>query len=162
MIEIDATFIALVAFILFFAALFFLGVPKQLAGMLDQRSAAIAKELAEARRLREQAAALLADYEAKKAAADKQAEEIVAHAKEQAVALAAETRAQMSEALKRREREAEEKITQAEAQAMADVRAAASEAALAAAEKILRAHLTPAKQAELVERGAAELARKFG
>jgi F-type H+-transporting ATPase subunit b len=159
--EVDATFVALIAFILFFGVLIYFGAPKQVGAMLDQRSQAIAKELDDARRLREQAASLLAEYEAKREAAKKHAEEIIAHAKDQAAMLAAETRAQMGETLKRRERQAEEKIARAEAQAVADVRAAAADAAVQSAEQILRAQLNPAKQAALIESGAAELTKKF-
>jgi F-type H+-transporting ATPase subunit b len=162
MITIDATFIAFLALILFGALLVYLKVPSQVGAMLDQRSAAIAKELSEAKKLREQAAALLVEYQAKKAAAERQAQDIVSQARTQAAAVAAETRLQMTEALKRREKEAEDKIARAEASAISEVRAAAAEAAVAAAEQILRKELTGAKQAELVSKGAAELATKFG
>src|SRR5262245_59891097 len=93
--EIDATFVALLAFVLFFIVLIWLKVPGMLINALDARSQAIAKELHEARRLREDAERLLAEYQAKQAAAEVEAEAIVAHAKEQAAALAAETREQM-------------------------------------------------------------------
>ncbi len=161
MITVDATFIAFVALILFAALLVWLKVPAQIGVMLDQRSAAIAKELADAKKLREEAAALLAEYQAKKAAAERQAQDIVIQARAQAAAMAAETRMQMAEALKRREKEAEDKIARAEASALAEVRAAAADAAMAAAEQILRKELTAAKQADLVTKGAAELAKKF-
>jgi F-type H+-transporting ATPase subunit b len=161
-IEYDATFFALVALILFLAALWYLKIPAQIGAMLDQRSAEIGKELAEAKRLREQAAALLVEYQAKKAAAERQAQDIVTQARTQAAAVAAETKAQMAEALKRREKEAEDKIARAEASAVSEVRAAAADAAVKAAEEILRKELTGAKQAELVTKGAAELAIKFG
>ncbi len=160
--EVDATYIATVAFILFFGALIYLKIPAQIGAMLDQRSAAIAKELGEAKKLREQAAALLVEYQAKKAAAERQAQDIVTQARTQAAALAAETRVQMAEALKRREKEAEDKIARAEASAVSEVRAAAADAAVKAAEEILRKELTGAKQAELITKGAAELATKFG
>jgi F-type H+-transporting ATPase subunit b len=160
-IEIDATFIAFVSLVLFFAALIYLKIPAQIAGMLDQRSKAIAQELEEARRLRAQAAALLAETQAKKAAAEAHAQELLLHAREQVAVLAAEGKIQIADALKRREREAEEKIARAEAQATADVRAAAADAAIAAADQMLRAQLTPARQADLVTQGATELAKKF-
>ena len=60
-IEIDATFIALVAFTIFFAVMIYLKVPGMVLSALDQRSAAIAKELHDARRLREEAEKLLKD-----------------------------------------------------------------------------------------------------
>jgi F-type H+-transporting ATPase subunit b len=160
-IEFDATFFAFVALVLFFGVLWYLKIPAQIGSMLDQRSAAIGKELAEAKKLREQAAALLVEYQAKKAAAERQAQDIVSQARTQAAAVAAETRTQLAEALKRREQDAVDKIARAEASALAEVRAAAAEAAMAAAEQILRKELTAAKQAELITKGAAELAKKF-
>ena len=80
-IEIDATFIALVAFTIFFAVMIYLKVPGMVLSALDQRSAAIAKELHDARRLREEAEKLLADYKAKHAAAETEAKAIVDAAK---------------------------------------------------------------------------------
>jgi F-type H+-transporting ATPase subunit b len=161
-IEIDATFIALVALCLFVGVLIYLKVPAMVAGMLDTRSQEIAKELAEAQRLKDQAAALLAEYEGKRQAAEAQATEIVAQAKVQAAQLAAESKAQLAEALVRHERAAEEKIARAEAQAIADVRAAAVDAAVAAAEQALKAGLGGPGQAQLVDRGVAELSKSFG
>jgi F-type H+-transporting ATPase subunit b len=159
--EIDATFIAFCALIIFFGVLIQLGVPGMVAGMLDTKSADIAKELADAKALKEQAAALLAEYEGKKAAAEAQASEIIAQAKVQAEALAAETKVAMSELLARHEKSAGEKIARAEAQALAEVRAAAVDAAVDAAEKVLKRDLNAAGQSTLVERGVSDLARNF-
>jgi len=161
-IEIDATFIALVAFILFFAVLIYFKVPGMVLKALDQRSEAIGKELHEARRLREEAEALLKSYQAKHAAAETEAATIVAHAKEQADVLAEEIREQMTAAIARRQRQAEERIAQAQAKAEADLRVAAAEAALAAAEKMLREGLDAGAQAQLVSQGVSDLQRKFG
>src|SRR5690606_32779890 len=97
--EVTATEVAFVALLLFFGLLIYLKVPQQIAGMLDSRSQAIAKELHEARRLREEAEALLADYETKRAAAETEAQAIVEAAKEQAAAVAEETRLAMQAAM---------------------------------------------------------------
>ena len=161
-IELDATFVALVAFILFFGVVIFFKVPGLILTSLDNRSQAIAKELHDARRLREEAEALLAQYKAKQAQAEADAQTIVAHAKEQAEALGEEIRAQMQAAMARREQQAKDRIAQAEQKAADDVRAAAAEAAIAAAERLLRQRMTPEAQARLVAQGAQELARKFG
>ena len=161
-IELDATFVALLGFVLFFVVIWYVKAPTALLNALDTRSQAIAKELHDARRLREEAEALLAQYEAKRAAAETEAQTIVAHAKEQAAALAEETRAQMKAALARREQQAKDRIAQAEQKATDDVRAAAAEAAIAAAEAMLRKRLTADAQARLIAEGAKELGRKFG
>lgn len=158
----DATFFAFVAFAIFFIVLIWLGVPGMVLTALDARGQAIAKELHDARRLREEAEQLLAAYQAKRAAAEAEAKAIVATAREQAAAVAEETRAGMMAAMARRERQGEERIAAAGAKAAAEVRAAAAEAAIAAAEALLRARLSEAGQAKLVKDGVAEMARKFG
>lgn len=162
MIAFDATLVALIAFVLFFALLWRLKVHVMILNALDARAQAIAKELHEARRLREEAEKLLAEYQAKQAAAEEEAMAIVAHAREQAAALAEETRARMQAAIARRQRQGEDAIAQAEAKAAAEVRASAAEAAIAAAEAMLRERMSDALQAGLVADGVAELKRKFG
>jgi len=157
----DATFVAFLAFSIFFAVAIYLKVPGMVMKALDERSAAIAKELHDARKLREEAERLLADYKAKHAAAEAEAQTIVAAAKEQAAAVAEETRANMTAAIQRRERQAEERITQAEQKATAEVRAAAAEAAIAAAERMLREKMSDTAQAALVRDGVSEMQRKF-
>ena len=102
-----------------------------------QRQARIKSELDEARRLREEAQALLAEFERKGREAETEAEAIIASAKAEAERLAAEAKTRMEDFVARRTKMAEEKIVQAEAQALADVRSAAADAAVAAAEKIL-------------------------
>ena len=162
MIEFDATFFAFVAFVIFLSLMWYLKVPGMIGAALDERSTAIAKELNDARTMREQAEALKAEYEAKRAAAETEATAIVAGAREQAKAVAAEARVQMQAEIARRQKQAEESIARAEQQATADVRAAAADAAIAAAEKILRGDLSADAHGRLVDQGAKELAAKFG
>lgn len=159
--EITATEIAFLALLLFFGLLVYMKVPQQIAGALDTKSAEIAKELHEARKLREDAEKLLAEYEAKRTAAEQEAIAIVAAAKEQAAAVAEETRRSMTAAMARREQQAVDSIAQAEAKATADVRAAAADAALAAAEKLIRERMNDANQSALVAKGVAEMGRAF-
>jgi F-type H+-transporting ATPase subunit b len=160
--EFTATETAFVALLIFIGVLIYLKVPQQVMGALDGRSQAIAKELRDARKLREDAEALLAEYEAKRAAAEAEAKAIVDAAKEQAARVAEETRVSMLDAIKRREQQAEERIAQAEARAASDVRAAAAEAAIAAAERMIREAMSDKTQAALVRAAAGELERKFG
>src|SRR6267154_396636 len=115
-----------VAFLIFVGILVYVGVPKMLLGALD-----------EARRLKEEAQKLLAEYQAKQKQAETEAAAIIEGAKAEAERIAAESKTKMEEFVGRRTKMAETKIAQAEAQAVADVRAAAAEAAAAAAEKIL-------------------------
>lgn len=160
--EITATEIAFLSLLLFIGLLVYLKVPAAIMGALDSKSQAVAKELHDARKLREDAEALLAEYEAKRVAAEAEAKAIIDGAKEQAALVAEETRATMTAAIKRREQQAEDRIAQAEARAAAEVRAAAAEAALAAAEKLVRERLTDKAQSALIAEGVAELGRKFG
>lgn len=157
-----ATEVAFLGLVLFFVLLIILKVPAMIMGALDGRSQAIAKELHDARKLREEAEALLAEYESKRAAAEAEAKAIVDAAKEQAALVAEETRASMSAALQRREQQAEDRIAQAESRATTEVRAAATDAAIAAAEKLLRERMTDKAQGVLIAEGVSELSRKFG
>jgi F-type H+-transporting ATPase subunit b len=63
--------------------------------------------------------------------------------------------------LARREAMTAERIQRAEATAMAEVRSVAADAAVEAAEALLRQRLSPADQARLVVEGAKELAARF-
>jgi F-type H+-transporting ATPase subunit b len=158
----DATFFALVAFAVFFIALLFLGVPGMIMSALDARSQAIAKELHDARRMREEAEKLLADYQAKRAQAEAEAKTIVETAKEQAAAVAEETRQSMMAAMARREKQVDDRIANAETKAVDEVRAAAAEAAIQAAERMIRERMNDYTQAALIEEGVDEMKRKFG
>ena len=146
----NPTFWVGVAFLLFFALLFYYGVPKTLMNSLDSRGRRIADELAEAKRLRTEAEALLREFETKRASAERDAAEIVSSAREEAERLARETQEKMAEFVRRRTAAAETKIAQAEAQASAEVRAAAVDAAVRASERVLRAQLTGQAAEDLV------------
>ena len=133
-----AEFWVLIAFILFAGVLIWKGVPGLIAAMLDARAAAIRTELDEARRLREEAQQLLADYQRKAREAEEEAKVIIEQAQREAQTLAAETRKTLTEQVERRTRSAEEKIARAEAQAVSEVRATAVDLAVAASERILK------------------------
>jgi F-type H+-transporting ATPase subunit b len=133
----EAEFWVAVAFVLFVALLWRAEVHKSLGATLDERSRKVSAELAEARRLKEEAQALLAEYRKKQREAEAEAASIVSQAKTEAEEIAAEAKTRMEEFVARRTKMAEAKIAQAEAQALADVRAAAADAAVKASEKIL-------------------------
>jgi F-type H+-transporting ATPase subunit b len=157
----NPTFWVGVAFLLFWGILFYYGVPKQLLGSLDSRGKRIADELAEAKRLRTEAEALLREFEQKRAAAEREAAEIVSSAREEAERLARETEAKMADFVKRRTATAEAKIAQAEAQAAAEVRAAAVDAAVKASERVLRGELTGPAAEALVTRSLGDVRAKL-
>jgi F-type H+-transporting ATPase subunit b len=136
-------------------------VPAVVARSLDARATAIAKELDDARRLREEAEALLAEYQKKRAGADHEAGVILAEAKAEAERYTVEARAAIKAQIERRGKQAEEKIAQAEAQAVSEVRALAANAAVAAAERLIAARLDDNRAADLVNRAIGEIPSKL-
>jgi F-type H+-transporting ATPase subunit b len=150
-----------VAFVIFIGVLVYVGVHSKVISVLDQRSARIKAELDEARRLRDEAGKLLAEYQRKQGEAEREAAAIITEAKAEAERVAGEARSKMEEFLARRTKLAETKIGQAEAQALADVRAAAADAAVAAAEKILRDTARGKVADDLIARGIADVKAKL-
>ena len=148
-------------FILFIALLAYLGVHRKVTDSLDQRQARIKGELDEARRLKEEAQALLAEFQRKGREAEKEAEAIIAGAKAEAERITAEAKTRMEDFISRRTKMAETKITQAEAQALADVRSAAADAAVAAAEKILSVAAKGEVAVNLMRQGIEDVRKKF-
>jgi len=150
-----------VAFVIFCAVIVYTGAPKKVIEALDQRSKRIKSELDDARRLREEAAQLLAEYQRKQREAENEAAGIITGAKAEAERLALEAKTKMEEFVSRRTQMAETKIAQAEAQALADVRAAAADAAVTAAEKILSETVKGKVSDDLVAQGIADAAAKL-
>ena len=157
----EAEFWVAIGFVVFLGLLGWVGVHRTIGKSLDDRAARIKAELDEARRLRNEAAALLAEYQRKRQDAEGEAQEIVSGAKAEAERLAVEAKARIEEFVARRTKMAETKIAQAEAQAAADVRAAAAEAAVAAAEKILRQETKGELAGRLVARGIEDVGKKL-
>jgi F-type H+-transporting ATPase subunit b len=150
-----------IAFVMFVGVMVYVGAHRKMAETLDQRAARIKAELDEARRLRDEAADLLTTYQKKRDDAEKEASAIVAEARAEAERVAAEARAKTEDFIARRTKLAETKIGQAEAQAVADVRAAAADAAVSAAETILRDTAKGKVADELIARGIADLNAKL-
>jgi F-type H+-transporting ATPase subunit b len=148
MFELDAEFWVAVAFVAFLGVLIYFGVHEMMVNYIDQRRDRIKAELHEALRLKEEALALLAQYQRKQREVEQEAAGIIAGAAAEAERMMAEAKAKMEEFIARRGKMAETKIAQAEAQALADVRAAAAEAAVSAAGTIL----TGAVKGEVAER----------
>ena len=126
-----------VSFLIFVGLLVYLRVPARVVQALDARSAGIARELEEARRLREEAEAVLADYRRRTANAEGEAKAIMAQAEHEAAAYIKEARAAFDEMLTRRINLAEQKIRQEEEKARKEIRSQAAELAIAAAEQLI-------------------------
>jgi F-type H+-transporting ATPase subunit b len=152
-----AEFWVAVAFGVFVLILLYYRVPNLVAKSLDDRAEAIRKDLDEARRLREEAQNLLADYQKKHRGVGQEADSIIELARREAEAFAHETRASLKETLERRTKLAEDKIARAEAQAIDEVRASAIDVATVAAEKILREKTSGAGGAALVDQSIRDL-----
>ena len=155
----DATFWVGAAFVLFVGILFYFKVPGMLTGALDERAKKISDDLDQARELREEAQVLLATYQRKQRDALKEAEEIIAHAKEEAMREAKQAEKKLEEAIARRQQAALNKIALAEAQAENEVRDTAIEIAIAAATAVVAQQVRGDRADALVDTAIQELRR---
>jgi F-type H+-transporting ATPase subunit b len=126
-------------------------VSRALLASLDNRAAAIGRELESARALRDDAESALAEYQKKQQEAEGEAERIIAHAKAEAERIAAQAERDLEASLARRQRLAEERIAQEEAKAVAEIRTAAVDIAVAAAREIIAGQLDETRSAALVD-----------
>jgi len=150
-----------VSFVILMGVFVYVGVPKTVLKALDHRAERIKAELDDAKRLKDEAAKVLADYKARSAKAEAEAQEIIAGAKAEAERIAAEAKAKMEDFVARRTKAAEGKIALAEAQALADVRAAAADAAVAAASTILSQTVKGQVADDLLTKGIADVRQKL-
>src|ERR1700744_4931861 len=157
MIFLDAETWVAIAFIILIGVFIWLGVHRTVLTALDHRADRIKAELDDALRLKEEAAKVLDDYKARRASAEREAQDIVANAKAEAERIAAEAKTKMEDFVARRTKTAESKIALAEAQALADVRAAAADAAVRAASTILSQSVKGSLADDLLAKGIAEV-----
>ena len=150
-----------VAFVILMGLFAYMGVHRTILTTLDHRSERIRSELEDAQRLKQDAAKLLAEYQARRATAEREAADIVASAKSEAERIAAEAKAKMEDFVARRTKTAENKIALAEAQALADVRAAAADAAVAAASTILSRTVKSEVAEDMLAKGITEAREKL-
>jgi F-type H+-transporting ATPase subunit b len=155
--QFDATFFAFVGLLLFFALVVYLKVPGMVAKSLDARADKIRDELAEAKRLREEAQHVLAEYQRKRKEAEAEAAGIVAAAEREAAMLTAEAKQKTEEFVTRRNALSEQKIKQAETEAVNAVRSAAVDLAIAAAEAVLAKKTDAAVQDSLFKGSLGEV-----
>jgi F-type H+-transporting ATPase subunit b len=146
-----------VAFVLF-VVIFGRRIWKALVDMLDKRTAAVQRELGEARRLRQEAEAMLADASRRREAALAEAKVMLERAHAEAERLSVATAAEAEAAARRREKMAMDRIAAAEKAAVDEVRFAAAEIATVAAERVIRENLTPDADAHLVDHAIGSLA----
>jgi F-type H+-transporting ATPase subunit b len=150
-----------IAFVILMGVFAYFGIHRTVLKALDHRSERIKAELDDARRLKDDAAKLLAEYKARCATAEREAQDIIASAKAEAERIGAEAKAKMEDFVIRRTKTAESKIGLAEAQALADVRAAAANAAVAAASTILSQSVKGQVAEDLLAKGITEVREKL-
>ena len=157
----DAEGYIAIAFVIFVGLLLYLKVPKMITGALDGRAARVRDDLAEAKRLRAEAEALLAGYRAKAATAADDAAHILSTAQAEAATIVADAHRAADAVIARRTALAETKIAAAERSAEAAVRAQAVDLATVAARRIIVAHDDPAEAARLTANAIGELDRRL-
>jgi F-type H+-transporting ATPase subunit b len=160
MFEDPETWVA-IAFVILMIGFAWLGVHRTVLSALDHRAERIKAELDDARRLKDEAAKVLAEYQAKRASAEREAQDIIANANAEAERIASEAKTKMEDFVARRTKTAESKIALAEAQALADVRAAAADAAVQAASTILSQSVKGSLADDLLTKGIAEVRQKL-
>ena len=153
----DESFFVALSFVTVIGAFLYLKLPQRLLSALDTKSAEIADALEQARKLREDAEALLADYEARRKSAEQQAEEIVTEARATAERLAEEARVAMQAQLERRTQQAESKIARAEEQLVGEVRAAITRLAVDTAAHLIETGMSAQQANSLIEQNISEL-----
>ena len=156
----DAEFWVLIAVVVFAIGVW-KPARRAIIGMLDQRSMRIQGELDEARKLRDEAEQLLAEYKRKETEAAAEAQAIIAHAREEAERIAALSAHDLQQALERRERLAEERIAQAEAKALDEIRAVAVDVAIDAAREVIQSQIDEERGATLLDAAIAALPQRL-
>ncbi len=145
-----------VAFVIFMA-LVWKKASAAIGTMLDGRAERIRSELDEAERLHKDAQALLNGYQSRLADAQKEAEAVLAHAREEAARLRSQAGSDLEASLKRREAQAMDRIAQAEAAALAEVRNLTVDIAIGASKRVLSGGLPAAQANKLIEQSIGEL-----
>lgn len=148
-----------VAFFVFVGGLY-KPASKVVIGALDERAERIRAQLDEAQRLREEAQHLLAEYQRKQRQALQDAEAILNQARATAERHREDSAAELEESLKRRERQAMDRIAQAEAEALAEVRGIAVAVSIEATRKLLAEGIDDGKADQLIDAAIAELPDK--
>jgi len=121
MLEKDATWVA-IGFILFILLLVYFKVPGQITKILDNRADKIRSELDEAKKLREEAQSMLADFKKKNKEAEKNAKALIDEAKKLAKNYEKEAKSKFDENMERRKKLLDEKLKRAEVEALNQIK----------------------------------------
>ena len=157
----DTSLWVLIAFIIVIGVFIRAGIHKAIATGLDKRTQDIADEINEARKMREEAQELLAQYQRRQREAEGEAAAIIEQAKKDAKRMAVEARDKINAQMERRTIAAEEKIARAEAQALSEVRGQAADLAVEAAREIIKERMDSGAQTAFVDKAIAGLRDKL-
>lgn len=157
----NTDFVVTLAFLLFIGVLVYFRVPQIVAGLLDKRAEGIRNDLAEARRLREEAQEIYASYERRQREVKTQADEIVANAKREAMLEADKAKTALQASIERRLKAAEEQIAGAEGDAVRAVRDRAIQTAISAATEILGKQATAEQRAAGIDKSIDDVSRRL-
>ncbi len=153
----NTDFVVTLGFLVFVGVLLYAKVPGKLTGALDARAVQIKADLEEAKALREEAKTILASYERKQKDVQAQADRIVASAREEAMAAAAQAKEDLKLSIARRLAAAEDRIASAETTALRAVRERAVSVAVAAAGDLLAKQMTAEGAGALIEASIAQV-----
>jgi len=149
----NSNFVVGIAFVAFLALLWRFDVQGLVTRALDARADKIRLELEEAKRLREEAQNLYASYERKQQEVEGEVQDIIAHARREAEEAGEQARRDLEVTVARRIRAAEEQISQAEADAVREVRNEAIRVAVDAAADAIAQGLSKAGKDRLIDEG---------
>ena len=130
-------------------------------GGLDRRAMAIKNELDEAKRLNEEAKELLARHRRQLHEGETLAADIEARAKAETERLQARLKADFDQLVERRTQQAEERIAQEQARAMADVRARAADLTVATTRRLLTEKLGGDAAQRVMQASIGEVTKKL-
>jgi F-type H+-transporting ATPase subunit b len=157
----DPTFWVATAFVAFIGLLIYLKVPGTVGNALDKRAQKIKADLDEAEALCTEAQDLLATYQKKQRDTAKEAEAIAAHAKEEAARILEQGRVKLEDSLARREKLALDRIAQAEAAAIDEVRDRTVEIAMDATRQVMSSMAAAGKADGMIDDAIADLPGKL-
>ncbi|HWL57422.1 MAG TPA: F0F1 ATP synthase subunit B [Paracoccus sp. (in: a-proteobacteria)] len=157
----NTDFIVTLAFLVFVGILIYYRVPQLIGGLLDKRADGIRNDLAEARRLRDEAQEIYASYERRQREVKNQAADIVANAKREAVLEADKAKKALQVSIERRLKAAEEQIASAEGDAVRAVRDSAIQTAISAATEILGKQANPAQRSAGIDKAIDDVAKRL-
>lgn len=156
----DASFWVALSIVIF-AVLAWRAVRKMYIQATGKYADEVSRQLREARELKEQAEALLAQYKQKQQDGMKEAQQIAANAKSDAETLRGHAMDELKTLLRSREQQAMDKIDRAEAEIIKELRVKTADMAIEATQSILKEVLDSQRNAMLVDQAIREMPKQL-